>query len=55
MLTLTDFATRKNLSRTRIHQLLKAGRIRGAKLIGNRKRRGTWVIPPDAVILPPII
>ena len=53
MLTLSDFAARHNLSRTRVHQFLKAGRIKGAKLIGTDKGRGVWVIPPKARISPP--
>ena len=54
MLTLSDFAQRRGLSRTRVHQLLQAGRIAGARLIGKSNgRRGMWVIPPKAKILAP--
>lgn len=53
MLTLTDFAAKHNVTRSWVHQLLQAGRIKGAKLIGSGTSRGVWIIPGNAKISPP--
>ena len=53
MLTATQFARKRGLSRTRIHQLLVQRRIEGAEHHGGEGRAGIWLIPPKARILPP--
>ena len=52
MLTLSDFAAKHKVTRSWVHQLLKAGRIKGAKLVGNGSKRGVWIIPGSAKIAP---
>ena len=54
MQTVTDFANKHGFTRSWVHQLLQAKRIPGARLIGKKNaKRGTWIIPSDAKILPP--
>ena len=52
MMTLSDFAAKHKVTRSWVHQCLQAGRIKGAKLIGNGNSRGVWIIPPNAKIGP---
>jgi transcriptional regulator with XRE-family HTH domain len=57
MLTLSEFAKKHKVGRSWVHQLLQAKRIPGARMIGKKAtktgKRGLWLIPPDAKILPP--
>lgn len=48
MLTLSEYAQRRNLSRQRIHALIQEGRIWGAEF-----NHGRWLIPAKAKIQPP--
>lgn len=47
-LSLTETARALGLSRTRVHQLIRAGRIQGAVLIGR-----AWAVPQPVVRLAP--
>jgi len=52
MFTLTQFAKKHNLSRSRVHSLILQGRIKGARktqVLGGPKL-GIWVIPESAKI-----
>lgn len=53
MLTVTQYARKKGLSRTRVHQLLAQRRIEGAQRHGGYGKAGIWLILPTARILPP--
>lgn len=53
LISVTEFARRVGLSRTRIHQLINMGRIPGASFVGDYRIRGMWVIPTTAKIRPP--
>lgn len=52
MLTLSQYAERKGLSRQRIHKLLTQRRIPGAKKVKSPGVKGgyLWMIPPTAKI-----
>ena len=52
MLTLTEYAKKRGLSRQRIHKLLKEKRIPGAKKLRIPWARGgfVWMIPRGAKI-----
>lgn len=54
MLTVTQYARKKKLSRSRIHQLIVQRRIEGAQRHGGDGQAGIWLIAPDARILPPL-
>ena len=52
MLTMRQFAKKNKLTRQRIHQLLKQGRVKGAKLtqVQYGPESGIWLIPSHAKI-----
>ena len=48
LLTATQYAKTAGMSRERVHQFLRAGRVPGAQKIG--PGRGLWVIPEGAIV-----
>jgi len=52
VITLSQFARLKNWSRTYVWQLIKAGRIQGAKKHGGEGNKGIWLIPDNAKVKP---
>ena len=53
MLTVTQYARKKGISRARVHQLIVQRRIEGAQHHGGNGTGGIWLIPTKARILPP--
>jgi len=50
MLTLTQFARLRKLSRTRVWALIQQGRIPGAQKHGGKGNAGIWLIPSNAKV-----